>query len=369
MKRARILIGILALTLLTGMVGGCAELAPSPAPSTSPAMKGTIDVYVTDAPPKESVTSIMVTVKEILVHIAGTEQEQSGSPTPTASPTPESSPTPTPTDTPTPTATPTPTSSPTLEQEKQGGEWVTIELDEAASTFDLLQVKGIEQFSGTAEVPAGKYTQVRLVIEDVKVKLGDGELQDASVPSGEIKIAHPFKVIGGETTALVIDFEADKMVNITGNGKITVKPVIKLTTREGQTSQKNKEKPADKEAEEALVDISYDEFAANNQITRDVEVKVGDSFTIALSSNRTTGFEWSETATISDTSVLKQTDHKFVPPKGKDGKPPVVGASGKEIWTFEALKAGTSTVSMEYGQPWEGGEKGTWAFTLNVTVS
>ena len=51
----------------------------------------------------------------------------------------------------------------------------------------------------------------------------------------------PFNVIAGETTALVLDFEADKMVTLTragetvtlaGADKITVKPVVKLIVRQ-----------------------------------------------------------------------------------------------------------------------------------------
>ena len=45
-----------------------------------------------------------------------------------------------------------------------------------------------------------------------------------------------------------------------------------------------------------------------------------------------------------------------------------VGGAGKEIWTFKALKKGTSTVSMEYSRPGEGGEKGHWTFVAAVIV-
>ena len=34
----------------------------------------------------------------------------------------------------------------------------------------------------------------------------------------------------------------------------------------------------------------------------------------------------------------------------------------------EALKKGTTSLSLEYGRPWEGGEKGVWTFELIVTV-
>ena len=98
-------------------------------------------------------------------------------------------------------------------------------------------------------------------------------------------------------------------------------------------------------------------------IDRKLKVTIGDSFTVTLCSNPTTGFEWEE-AVISDSSVLIETGREFQAP----GAGASEGAAGKEVWTFEAVKRGTSTVSMAYSRPWEGGEKGVWTFTLAVVV-
>lgn len=95
-----------------------------------------------------------------------------------------------------------------------------------------------------------------------------------------------------------------------------------------------------------------------------VEIAAGGSLTVTLESNATTGFQWSEKAEISDSAVLQQVSHEFVAPEKKD----VVGAPGKEVWTFKALKKGTSTISMEYSQPWEGGTKAAQTFSLTVVV-
>ena len=115
------------------------------------------------------------------------------------------------------------------------------------------------------------------------------------------------------------------------------------------------------------VDVSCDDFAASQNITKEVEIGVGESLTVTLCSNPTTGFEWSG-AEIGDQTVLQQTEHKFVDPEGIGGEPPLTGAPGKELWTFKALKQGASNVSMEYGRPWEGGEKAVWTFVLTVDV-
>ncbi len=115
------------------------------------------------------------------------------------------------------------------------------------------------------------------------------------------------------------------------------------------------------------VDVSYDDFYKQQHISKEVEVTVSDSFTVTLCSNPTTGFLWSESAQISDLTILQQTDHKFIPPDDRD-KPPPPGTPGQEVWTFKALKKGTSEISMEYSRPWEGGEKGEWTFVLTVVA-
>ena len=110
-------------------------------------------------------------------------------------------------------------------------------------------------------------------------------------------------------------------------------------------------------------EVPIDNFMNQKNISDKIEVPAGDTLVVTLGSNPTTGFRWSESAQISDQTILKQTGHEFVPPEGT-----VPGAGGQEEWTFKALKAGTATVSMEYSRPWEGGEKGEWTFSLAVTV-
>ena len=113
------------------------------------------------------------------------------------------------------------------------------------------------------------------------------------------------------------------------------------------------------------LEVSCDEFGKNNHIKSNIEVSTGETFTVTLCSNPTTGFQWQETAEIGDQSILQQTNHEYIAPQGNT---PAVGASGVEKWTFKALKNGNTTVSMEYGRPWEGGEKGEWTYELTVDV-
>ncbi len=114
----------------------------------------------------------------------------------------------------------------------------------------------------------------------------------------------------------------------------------------------------------ASIEVSCDDFMQQKHISKEVTTAVGDSFTVTLCSNATTGFQWSESAQISDQTVVQQTGHELVAPDAKG----LVGAPGKEVWTFKALKKGTSKISLEYSRPWEGGEKGEWTFNLTVVV-
>src|SRR4030042_4406074 len=113
------------------------------------------------------------------------------------------------------------------------------------------------------------------------------------------------------------------------------------------------------------VNVSCDDFGNQPYISKQMAVTAGNTFTVTLCSNATTGFQWSESAVISDPTVVQQTGHEFVSPE----KTGLVGAPGNEVWTFKALKKGTSTITMEYRRPWEGGETGTWTFNVTGTVN
>ncbi len=98
-------------------------------------------------------------------------------------------------------------------------------------TFELLALEGVEAVLGTAELPAGKYTQVRLSVPEVQIEK-DGELVTAEVPSGTIKLVGNFELVAGETTFISLDFEVDKSLVDRQRQGFLFKPVIKLTVGE-----------------------------------------------------------------------------------------------------------------------------------------
>jgi len=99
---------------------------------------------------------------------------------------------------------------------------------------------------------------------------------------------------------------------------------------------------------------------------QEVELTVGDSWTVTLESNPTTGFQW-QLVSNTDEAVLELADHKYEP--SEDALAGVCGAGGKEVRTFKALKKGKSTITLEYSQPWEGGTKAAETFVMTVVVS
>jgi len=109
------------------------------------------------------------------------------------------------------------------------------------------------------------------------------------------------------------------------------------------------------------VDITCDQFNENHHMRNEFRVESGDKIRVRLCSNPTTGFQWEYEA--SGENVLKEEDHDFEEPTGN-----VPGVAGVEVWVFEAIEKGTVEVHMEYSQPWEGGLKAEWTYTMSVTV-
>ncbi len=114
------------------------------------------------------------------------------------------------------------------------------------------------------------------------------------------------------------------------------------------------------------VSIPIEEFPNHPHIDVVMHAVVGEELTVTLGSNQTTGFRWSEFAEISDETIVQQTSHKYV---GKEYEvPPPPGTSGEEVWTFTALKKGTTIISMEYSRPWIEEDIGHWTVTITANI-
>ena len=180
------LVGMVALVLVLVLATSCSGIPTSMAtrftatPDLPPGM-GMLKIYVTDPPPPD-MEEVLVTIKALEVH-------------------------------------------------KAGGSWETVDEDE--HEFNLLDLLGIHEFLASKVVDAGRYTQIRLDIEEVKIKVvGEEDYHYAKVPSGKIKLVGAFTVPENGVTEVTIDFNGEKSVLVTGDGEYHFKPVIKLLVSE-----------------------------------------------------------------------------------------------------------------------------------------
>ena len=118
-------------------------------------------------------------------------------------------------------------------------EWIPIL--GAPPSFDLLEVIGVEKVLGSANVTAGKFTQIRMDVDRVEVVTVDGDNFTAEVPSGKLKIVRPFNVGAGTTTVLTLDFDGTKSLIVTSKGKALFKPVVKLLIEKVKETEEAKE--------------------------------------------------------------------------------------------------------------------------------
>ena len=104
--------------------------------------------------------------------------------------------------------------------------------------------------------------------------------------------------------------------------------------------------------------VSVNESFSGKQVT----IAACGSLTVTLDSNATTGYSW-QLMGISDNTVLEKTNNVYEAPTSA-----LIGAGGKEVWTFKALRAGKTTLTMEYDQPWTGGQKDAKNFDMTMDI-
>ena len=91
---------------------------------------------------------------------------------------------------------------------------------------------------------------------------------------------------------------------------------------------------------------------------RDITVRVGEEFVIALEGNPTTGYQWEAHY---DTSMLQLVDRAF------SAYGPGIGSGGIERFRFKALIAGDTQLELIYKRAWETIITEDVVFHLHVT--
>lgn len=87
-------------------------------------------------------------------------------------------------------------------------------------------------------------------------------------------------------------------------------------------------------------------------------IKTGQTFTIILESNPTTGFRW---IPVFDKSFISLISHDFCPSSTKG-----IGQYGKEIFTFLGLNSGSDILKMQYKRTWEKRSVAEKIFVINI---
>jgi hypothetical protein len=143
---------------------------------------GTLVMQLTDAPGL-NITEALVDISQVAVHYGGTDQNDTN------------------------------------------GTWITVVNE--TQTFDLIELQDATEVLGEVDLIAGWYTQIRLYVDNALVTI-DGVQYDLRISSKNVKLITPFLVQDNETLTLTLDFDVEKSVHETGNGKYIMRPTIKV---------------------------------------------------------------------------------------------------------------------------------------------
>lgn len=96
-------------------------------------------------------------------------------------------------------------------------------------------------------------------------------------------------------------------------------------------------------AKKTSVTVELDESNSSKTVT----VPMDRAIVVRLKSNATTGYGW-KVSECDDTALKLAGNPAYEAPDTH-----LVGAGGHEVFTFEPLKAGETTVTLVYVRPWE----------------
>jgi hypothetical protein len=135
-----------------------------------------------------------------------------------------------------------------------GAAWLRLPFAEAAEarTCDLKRLEEVTDLLGVGQLEAGHYTQLRLEVSRTRIYWDNpstgpacastiisplGTFSEATVPSGTIHLNRQFTIAPGATTTITLDFDGDKSIKQTGNGKYMMQPVIAIMSVTGGSGQ------------------------------------------------------------------------------------------------------------------------------------
>ena len=128
---------------------------------------------------------------------------------------------------------------------RSDSDWTVVPFVNAATTrtCDLKKLETSEDVLGTASLPAGHYTQVRLVVQSATLFFDNASAGSAcatsiappagataalEIPSGEVKLNRGFDITTSSSMTMLLDFDGNQSIHLTGNGRYMMSPVVTI---------------------------------------------------------------------------------------------------------------------------------------------
>ena len=124
-------------------------------------------------------------------------------------------------------------------------DWTVVPFVNAATarTCDLKKLETSEDVLGSAALPAGHYTQVRLVVQSATLFFDNASTGSAcastitppagasstlEIPSGEVKLTREFDLTSSSAITMLLDFDGGQSIRLIGNGRYMMSPVVTI---------------------------------------------------------------------------------------------------------------------------------------------
>jgi len=111
----------------------------------------------------------------------------------------------------------------------QNSGWTSLDVE--SGVYNILELtNGLDTLLASAELPAGRVSQIRLILGDDNTVVIDGESKPLTTPSAQqsgLKLNLQADLTEGITYTITLDFDAARSIVTTGNGKYILKPVIR----------------------------------------------------------------------------------------------------------------------------------------------
>lgn len=130
---------------------------------------------------------------------------------------------------------------------KQTSGWISLDVKKGVYNI-LTLVNGLDTLLGSATLPSGRVSQIRLVLGENNTLKVNGEMKPLIAPSAQesgLKVNVQTQMSSGVTYIITLDFDAARSIVARGNGTYSLKPVIRAVTEATSGAIKGKVTPVE----------------------------------------------------------------------------------------------------------------------------